>query len=352
MRTWLILLAAPLAFAQTAGFERLQTLLKPMRQGPAGAAPAAEVKRELRAEIEYRLGSFGPREDEQEFARQMNSELRSAGLLCDGTCSGVGYLQPVSAGKLENGRFLIVQTGLSQPACGPDRSVYVYQWFETHWENRLSEENPAGHRTYDSVLISGPVNGRRLILTLGHTEGCDGASGTVAFRVWAARNGMPPDLILEDSDPAGTPIRGRVRTDEVWIEYSGSASQDIIRHYIVNRYDQVRRAEPFALTPAGFVQEWLRRDWSESSQWTEEAARSFVESVHKSLRGNAAAASAFRCENTPGLWQVEQDGRYFFVRWREPYTFTLIRIGDAAAQDCRQPDPEAGQHHSLLDSAR
>src|ERR1039457_500249 len=81
-----------------------------------------------------------------------------------------------------------------------------------------------------------------------------------------------------------------------------------------------------------------------------------AETVAPKLNADVAANfdATMHCQ-TPDLWQVALEAynvqndlapeseRYFLVRWRPPYHFTMMNISDKPFARCDQNDPEADQ---------
>jgi hypothetical protein len=77
--------------------------------------------------------------------------------------------------------------------------------------------------------------------------------------------------------------------------------------------------------------------------------------------GSPHTASEFtdptlHCGQKPDHWQVpidfgdgeKQAREYFLIRWRPPYRFTMVDVGDRPWPGCVEPDPEADGVHTLF----
>ena len=88
--------------------------------------------------------------------------------------------------------------------------------------------------------------------------------------------------------------------------------------------------------------------------------------LHKdSVHGNFIYPT-MHCPATPDLWQVgvdfshpptpldaEPKGTYFLVRWRPPYTFTMVQVSDRASPNCTEEDRKVDDEpHTLFRSER
>ena len=58
------------------------------------------------------------------------------------------------------------------------------------------------------------------------------------------------------------------------------------------------------------------------------------------------------CPKTPDLWQVGIDfgehSRYFLVRWRPPYNFTMVQMSDHPSPVCTEKDRAADEPRTLF----
>jgi hypothetical protein len=166
------------------------------------------------------------------------------------------------------------------------------------------------------------------------------------------------------------PIQGSVTPDDVLVEYTvgsidaGVHSREAIGHYRID-HNQVRRVDPFALSPRDYVDEWLNTDWREAAYWSESANRVSTGAWHKKLHHDFVAGEfqypSTHCPATPDQWQVaidfsrpstppqsEEGATYFLVRWRPPYRFTMVKISDHPFPACTEEDRAADDEHRTL----
>ncbi len=59
------------------------------------------------------------------------------------------------------------------------------------------------------------------------------------------------------------------------------------------------------------------------------------------------------CPKSPDLWQVgvsqdDEPNKYFIVRWRPPYRFTMVETRDNPRPECTEEDPEADERKTLF----
>src|SRR6185436_18269200 len=101
---------------------------------------------------------------------------------------------------------------------------------------------------------------------------------------------------------------------------------------------------PLAGPPREFVVEWLTTSWEKIRSRTESAS---LEAAHTELYRNDGVGDfpepTLRCTTGSDLWQVgtnmfEGPKRYYRVRWREPYSFSMVAISEKPFPDCTVPD--------------
>ena len=341
-----------------------------------GASPQLTIaKHQLRDWAESRLKSLPFRGDEAELARLLNAELRSAGLFCGDDAGGkvpcpewtlLGVLNPINLRRTQG--FLVLQTGVGIE-CGFDESAYLYGWSDEGWrrgwqtEQNLYDEKVYQPQTIHEVLVSAySGTNNYVVMTLGSESWCMSNVHNVYYRVF--RLGPDPSArplvegtVLAHID-GDRPIHGSVTVDDVLIEATGAGGlggmpYEVIRHYRFD-HDTVRRIDPFALCPRDFVYEWLSNEWATVALWSESANRRTMLDLHEKLgkRSGEFVYPTMHCPATPDLWQVGVDlgnpatfppkaTNYFLVRWRPPYDFRMVDVGDQPWPQCTEKDREA-----------
>jgi hypothetical protein len=179
------------ALRSSAAAMRLKT-----RGGPRGATPnLTAAKHQLRDWLEERLGRLAENGDITEFERQVNADLRLAGLNCGEAGTGsppcpdedfAGFLDDVQVQR--NRTFVVVITGVGIE-CGFDHSAYAYSWSGDKWVRVWqNEQNTYTEKDYTpqnlhAVLIS-PYNRENnyLVLTLGSEPWCSSNWHRVYYR--------------------------------------------------------------------------------------------------------------------------------------------------------------------------
>lgn len=391
---WLGLLTVALCYtasAQDARLDAIRSSLASMRGKqpgpgrPRGATPELTVtKHALRDWVESRLATLTQRGDVAEFERQLNSELRDAGAFCGEATAqpcpewtGPGFLGHLKLRR--SGVFLIVQTAVGIE-CGDDESAYVYGWsgegWRRVWETEQNTYTEKGYQpqTIHSVLIS-PYNKANdyLVLTLGSESWCSSTWHRVYYRAFW----LGPDLLgaplLEGAEWANVsndpPIQGSVTPNEVLVQFAVRSidvavlARTAVRHYRIIG-NEIKRIDPFALRPRDFVDEWLVHEWKDSAIWSESANRPLMRDSHRRLHKDVVQGEfiypTMHCK-TPDLWQVGVDfsdppppigappkGTYFLVRWRPPYQFTMVQVGDRPWPACVEEDRAADEEHRTM----
>ena len=345
---------------------------------PRGATPQLTVaKHLLRDWVESRLPALPQSGDEGALERKLNAELRDAKLFCgEGTADGqpcpdgtsVGYLNDLKFRR--SGNFLILQTSAGIE-CGADESAYLYSWSGEGWrrvwqtEQNTYTKDAYNPQTIHSVLIS-PYNRANdyIVLTLGSESWCSSAWHRVYYRAFRLGPDLEAGPLMDGNEGAyvtgDPPIRGSVTQNDVVVEFTiGSIdtlvhNRAAVRHYQFDA-DKPKRVDPLALSPRDFVEEWLNNDWIDAAFWSESADRRSMLDWHRKLHKDSVYGNfiypTMHCPSTPDLWQVgvdfsdpptplggEPNGTYFLVRWRPPYTFTMVQVSNRPSAACTEKD--------------
>jgi hypothetical protein len=366
-------LALALQAPQTAPLVNVRTTLRQLagrldeHKSTNGAAPELTgAKHQLRDWIESRLagarGDISPRV----LQATLHDGVRDADLFC-GDCdfNFLGYLDDVRVARSGSFLTIVVPIGIN---CGYDESVYVYGWDGQAWR-RVFEHEQATYtdkeylpQLVDDVQVSAPdTAGRRLIMVLGNQTICGGAFKNLYARVWSLDATGRTERVLNwtgygnDGIPA---IDGRVLPGDVLFEFTAGGLIDgdphtAIRHFKIDGPTAVQ-TDPIASRPLDFVLEWLSAPWTESRTRSESAA---LETLHAQLRRNDAAGDAsqptLRCTAGDDVWQVtthlyDRPKRYFRVRWKDPYTFTMVGISEMPYPDCTVQDGRGEAYPKLF----
>jgi hypothetical protein len=396
---WFFLVLVSSVSAQDASLREIRALLLPMRTnpigsgGPRGATPAlTEIKHKLRDWIESRLHEFRYEGEEQALALELNAEIRKAGLSCnyqagpgEQQCPAwwqLGYLGSLRA-TLSAG-LLVVITGVGIE-CGYDESAYLYQFADGRWRRfwQSEQDDYREDRYKPQNLLIASVSGRDfssgadpnslLILTLGREPWCSSNWHDVDYRAWRVRLDRPDEEpLLDGSEEAGesSPVDVAVKPREVLIEYSVHTTytdalvRREVRHYAL-KGGRLEREAPLALSPRDFADEWMKTEWSVSSQWTSaESSASSLQGMHRKENFEGGAYSAtIHCEKRPEHWEVPltwdrfdettntmvtTKHMYLLVRWLPPYRFSMSGVSDHPWPGCTEEDPEADKERSLF----
>ncbi len=225
--------------------------------------------------------------------KRLLTQLRAAGLVredrdCyDGCPAYLLGLEVYTPAEFPGWIVVIIMFGAG---CGSDDSLYLLRPNGLSWERAIaSERDPTdgrGDRPVSDLRFSAPdAQGRRLVLISRDAARC--ASGFSAMWHQVFRVGAVTTLVGEiEHMQFGFELRTRLDPRELWLDYIDSSisparhSRLNIRHYAVNETGLVR-LPPFALHPADFLEEFLRTNWSEASQF----AASELRDAHRQLYG-------------------------------------------------------------------
>lgn len=341
-------------------------------QATFGATPEmTTAKHQLRDWFESRLAGLGENDDTEALSLGLHEGLESAGLICtdfrvECVDSLLGYVDDIRVER--EGPFLTVVTATGI-WCGYDESAYVYAWdgrqWRRVWEHEQNTYTQPGYlpQTIHDVQVSAPgANRERLIMALGSPAGCGGSFKNLYARVWRmdADNRLTSVLNWTEYGADGyPPIEGRVRADDVFIQFTVGGIADgeghlAARHFKVDGSGTATQVDPIAGRPHDFVVEWLGAPWQESRARSESPS---LEPLHAQLyrkdRVGVFPEPTLRCTAGPDLWQVttrfyEGPKRYYRVRWKEPYSFTMVGVSEAPYPDCTAIDSRGDSYPDLL----
>jgi hypothetical protein len=336
-----------------------------------GATPElTAAKHQLRAWVESRLAGLRERVDIRAFAETLHAALGSAGLFCNdlnNECDWnfLGYVDDVRVSRA--GELLVVVTAMGI-WCGFDESAYVYAWegqqWRRVWENEQITYTKQDYlpQTIHDVQISSPdASGGRLLMTLGSQTICGGAFKDLYARAWRMDTDYRSARVLDWTAHANDAYpRGRVLPDDVLFQFTagGLLSGEVhtaVRHFKIDRGTAIQ-ADPIASLPRDFVVEWLSAPWEESRARSESTS---LETQHAELHRKDGVGDfptpTVRCGAGSDLWQVgthlyEGPKRYYRVRWRNPYRFTMVGISETPYPDCTVADSRGETYPNLLET--
>jgi hypothetical protein len=376
VRTLAFLLAVLLQPPPVAPLAGLPATLRQLRdhleenRSTFGATPElTAAKHQLLGWVESRLAGVPEGVDIRAFAETLHAALGGAGLLCNDLndeCDRnfLGYVDDVRVSRA--GQLLVVVTAMGI-WCGFDESAYVYAWEGRQWRRVWEHEQDTYTQrdylpqTIHDVQISTPdASGGRLLMTLGSQTICGGAFKDLYARAWRMdtdyRSARVLDWIAHANDAYP---RGRVLPDDVLFEFTagGLLSGDVhtaVRHFKIDHGAAIQ-VDPIASLPRDFVDEWLSAPWEESRARSESAS---LETQHAELHRKDGVGDfptpTIRCGADSDLWQVgthlyEGPTRYYRVRWRNPYRFTMVAISQAPYPDCTLSDSRGEMYPNLFD---
>ena len=371
----LLYIILPLQDSQLATVHKTLMSLRPNydeNRKTRGAAPELTTgKHQLRDWIESRLTTFAETGNTAALAQELRDSVNAAQLYCldeNDDCfeNALGYLDDIEVNR--EGEFLIVKTAVGI-FCAFDYSAYVYTWksgaWQRVWEN---EQNTYTEEKYlpqliDAVHISPPdKDGNRLFLTIGSRSGCIPAYIPVYYRVWQVSADYSTSKLLVDGKETaldGYPaILGKVGPDDVLLEFSVGGlgygdSHKVVRHFEI-RDQKAKQVDPIATTPRDFVEEWFSAEWTQSSLRSQSPSlKQWHTKLHRTDGMGDFPDPAMRCKSGPDLWQIgthfhEGPKTYYLVRWRPPYSFTMVNVSARPFPDCTIADPKGDEHPDLF----
>ena len=345
--------------------------------GSRGSSPAlTEVKHLLRDWVEARMTPLSQTEGMSNLEKQLNAELRAAGLICDWTAAGEqcpdwwqqGYLSDIEFRSEQGLLTLITHVGIE---CGSDDSAYIYRWTKLHGWQRFfqTEQNNYTEKDYSpqnirSVQFS-PVDGSNdyLVLTLGNQPWCESNWHDIYYRVFRTGSAADPRPLVDGSEVGWVDqaIEGSITSNEALVQFTIDGIEDrrlAVRHFRID-HDTVSRVEPLALGPRGFVEEWLVNDWDKGASGWSDSQRSpglpnWHWKLHEGDLHGVFSDPTMHCPPTSDLWQVAFEFRdwpaktYFLVRWRPPYRFTMVDVSNKPNPNCTEKDPDADDPQRTL----
>ena len=337
-----------------------------------GATPElTAAKHQLRDWVESRLAGLGRDADTRVFADTLHAALGKANLLCNDLVDQcdwnfLGYVDDVRVSRADDLLVVVTATGIY---CGYDESAYAYAWEGQQWRRVWEHErNTYTQSEYlpqiiHDVLISPPDASRaRLLMTLGSQTICGGAFKDVYARAWRMDGNYVAARVLDwtaHANDAYPPLQGRVLPDDILLQFTagGLLSGEVhtaVRHFKIAQGSAIQ-VDPVAGLPRDFVVEWLTAPWEQSRTRSEPGT---LEASHAQLHrldgvGDVPDQTVRRCTADADVWQVgthlyERPKRYYRVRWRSPYTFTMVGVSETPYPDCTVEDPRGETYSNLL----
>jgi len=259
-----------------------------------------------------------PKEKSLEAVREwVESELPSEMGTSPG---GIQFLEGMLRGKLPEGvsiefrllpelpNTLAVIAGVDIE-CGTDQAVYFYR-FERDRRVRVFADHPGEYEGAQIQVSEADASGRRLLLVHYYSVQCASMWMGMAYSVYRVDTGErlieeTHSFRLTDDGPHFT-----IRADELSIEFVDwsidmlQLMRDYILHYSLAY--EVKRIDPLALSPQGFVEEWLTEPWSEMESRSAVETKSWHESLHADFVSGEFRLAA-PCPAKHDLWLVGYD---------------------------------------------
>ncbi|MCR6631194.1 MAG: hypothetical protein NVV74_14730 [Magnetospirillum sp.] len=338
------------------------------RKCPTPMAVQTDMRQRLWRQVDAQMAKLPPHPDLAGAGTAITGALKPTTGECAPPLGGINVsLAPI-------GDFVAARAALDIP-CGQDQSAALYHWDGRAWRPFWRGDHSANPRRLHAILTAPTGAPAPLVMTVAHGEWCSSNWHPVQYKVWLAGPGQPQHLLLEGTEFAflgevDGPLAGRLDAQSATVEFR-TASLDIaihsrlaLRHFRFDG-DISRRADPIALTPVNFVEEWLSSPWSLSAGWTERHGRAEAWRWHDGTRsrpGSEAvsgefAGNALRCRADRSLWQVAVDFTdlpagprrfHFLVRWNDPYRFRMVAVAARPWRNCTEDDDPDGRERRLL----
>jgi hypothetical protein len=300
--------------AQTAGIQRLGTLLKAARgQVALTKDQAGQIRQAFLAwtDTEIRRGAT---------IEQLNASLAANDLLApealyrtdDIYQPFAGYLEKVTSQSIQSANDLVqinLEIGMT---CAFDQTAVIYRrnpMSRVGWINYRDTEGSVAWGI--NTLTVGPAasNGDRIVAAGLMHAWCTSAWGSIELRVWRlAGNELKPLLTRDLGARRDEDVTAVIRGETVAFRYNrGIRDTDILIRSGIEKYrieaNRVTRIAPIALNILGFIDEWLDLNEAQSAQWSSgEGVRDRAAAVVWSK--SVAFEGGSRCEGSPTLWQV------------------------------------------------
>ena len=279
------------------------------------------AKHDLRDWVESQLIGAPQSVDTRAFAAALHVAFGDANLLCldmAGDCATnvLGYVDDVRVDRA--GEFLSVVTAVGIN-CGYDESAYAYTWRNGRWQrfweseqNSYTKDSYRPQQVHDVLISASGAGGRRLLATLGSQSGCTGGFKDLYARAWQLDAALGSTRVLDwtaYADDGYPPIQGRIRPDDLLVQYTtgGLADGDThtaVRHFEIRNGAAVQ-IDPIAGRPHDFVLEWLSAPWEDSrTRAASEALREAHTSLHLEHPYVDLPEPTRICTAGADLWQV------------------------------------------------
>jgi hypothetical protein len=189
---------------------------------PPGFFAARDAVRDW---LDLRLATMAEKDGDFEFTTKLNTELKTAKLLCPQCDSSMGSFSDASGylGEVRLSRKGPLLQAMTQVGvqCGFDETAYLYRWSGTKWQRVWeSTEQPRDGKYEPQVIDTVSVgeaqkDGPRLVSTLAHFPGCKSTWQPVYYRLWAMDGGLAAPQILVD-ERGVAPVPPRVTMTSWW----------------------------------------------------------------------------------------------------------------------------------------
>lgn len=256
---------------------------------------------------------------------------------------------------------LEVSFGIS---CGKDTILLIYEWEDNRWRqvvgwqsDEYSKVSGAYGDFFNYEVLRRNGTDQWVVVAAHGRPWCTSFWSGFDLDVIEPENGAAPQRVLFHKhggyyrgDDFGPVLKARsdgfeLRLRDISIDFDVFARAMIYRYRLIG--DTVKRVQPVAMNGRDFVDEWLRTEWDEASDWTVNGNLESLKNEHATIQklrypdkvGSGATLSfgAVRgCSTDPKRFQValnlDPGGPIYFAIQEGQNSFTMLSAFN-------QPDP-------------
>lgn len=268
--------------------------------------------------------------------------------------------------------ILGIQAGFGIP-CGDDNQLMLFERTGEHWHRVLLWQSGPYKKIsgafgdfFDYVLLPPPVAGKWELAAVHGMPWC--TSRFSAFKVDLLQlmtHGSPQRLLFHYNGNYNRGVHApTINTSphgfQLTIE-TPSLDLDQFTKTSIYRFriqgDEVRRIQPIATTPVGFVDSWLQSKWIQAQQWSDPGQFARLQNQHSALESTWKAnypeltyKSARSCSDTHDNYQVQLQvtiyqkqrtdriKQLYFLIHKTNHAFTMLAISPHANPGCNGPN--------------
>jgi len=263
-------------------------------------------------------------------------------------------------------RLIAVKAGFDI-ACGSDTMLTVFapegdSWKEVlRWQSQPYKTVAGAFEAFDYGISPPDESGNWYAVAHSIMPWCSSTWSSIRYAVLrSSADPLKPKVLMSRSDSMwwGSEDFGKlvVSRDSFDLRFhsnsidGGVHNRVWIRHYAVHG-DAVRRAQPVAVSPRDFVDEWIVSPWRDASAWSSRQSPEQLSQMHATLHKlnhhfGFDFKSAQKCSGTPPTVQVEitqikdrgEDGDTFYFKVVGNGTFQMKSVSTSPDSKCGGAD--------------